>query len=135
MSGSVVEHSWLHSSLEVGDSSSLFEGELTEVHRSGSLHLDLIGVVVSPGSVVSGSLRLVLLLALEFGVLDIRAVTVDMTLLVAGSQLLLAVSDQEDVLISWRGLDIVGELLDLLLSELVEEVDNQPSWHLVDLDP
>lgn len=58
-----------------------------------------------------------------------------MAFLVAGSQLLLAVSNQKDVLVSRRGLDVVGKFLDIVIGELVEEVDNEPSWHFVNFDP
>ena len=58
-----------------------------------------------------------------------------MTLLVAGPELLLAVSNQEDVFVSRRSLDVIGEFLDIFISELIEEVDDESAGYFIDLNP
>jgi hypothetical protein len=83
----------------------------------------------------SVGLRLIFLLSLEFGMLDVRSFSADVALLMAGSKLLLTVPNKEDVFISWRCLDVICQLLDIIVSEFIEEVDDESAWNLIDLNP
>jgi hypothetical protein len=51
------------------------------------------------------------------------------------SQLLLAVPNQENILVSRRGLDIVCQFLNIIISKLIEEMDNESARNLINFNP
>lgn len=75
------------------------------------------------------------LFALDFSVLDVNTIFVDVSLLMVRSELLFAISFHEDVFIARCDGDIIVELFDFFVRELMEEVNDKSSWDFVDFDP
>lgn len=75
------------------------------------------------------------LFALDFSVLDVNTIFVDVSFLMVRSELLFAVSFHEDVFIARCDGDIIVEFFDFFVRELMEEVNDESSWDLIDFDP
>lgn len=67
--------------------------------------------------------------------LDVRSLSTNVTFLMACSQLLLAVANQENILISRRGFDIVCQFLNIIISKLIEEMNNESARNLINFNP
>ena len=127
-----IESSWYFGRLSVSEVEAC-----SEVGRSGesaSVVLSVVGVHGSSHRLI-GPGTFVFPLALEFGVLDVDTIFVDVSFLMVGSELAVSVSFQEDIFVAGSDCDVVVEFLDLFIAELVVEVDDQSSGNFVYFDP
>ena len=82
--------------------SALVEGEGVEVDGFSSLALGHEAAIdSSSGHIVAVVLGLRFLLAPDFGVLDVDSISGDVSLLVVGAKLFLAIANEEDVFVAW----------------------------------
>lgn len=75
------------------------------------------------------------LLSLDFSVLDVDSVFVDVSFLMVGPELFFVVADEEDGFIAGEYSDVACEFFDVFVGEFVEEMDDESAGDFVDLNP